>query len=630
MNMRIDMWIDRIPATARRALIFLFDLFSVCLSLYLAFFLRFDGDIPPAEEKLMLTLLLIQAPLRMTFLVWQGLYRGVWRYASVEDLMTIFRAMSLSSITIVAAVLFMLGFVDIPRSVFIIDWALAIILVGGVRFVARVLRANPLQYKNSKRVLVIGADDAGESLLRSILFRPKEYNVVGLVSDNPHKQKMRIHGVPVLGTRFELAGLVKKHRIHEIFIAMPTASAAVYRDIVSQCQSVNVRIRRIPAVRDILNGHVTINHLREVQLEDLLGREPVTLDNENVVSFLRGKIVLVTGAGGSIGSELCRQIVHFRPRLLLMLDQAESGLYHLDSGMRQNKIEVARELVISDIVDAIRVKEIFSKYRPTIIFHAAAHKHLPLMEMNKKEAVKNNVFGTRVLAEVAHDFSAEKFVMISTDKAVNPTSVMGASKRLAEMFLQGMAQRSNTAFITVRFGNVLGSDGSVLPLFRKQLMDGGPLTVTHPDIERYFMTIPEAVQLVLQAATIGKGGEIFILDMGQPIKIADLARNLITLTGYKPEEIGIRFTGLRPGEKLFEELWSHEEKAQPTIYNKILVAQTAQLHSVNGEVDDLQQLVNNGTDEQVVDYLRRLVPNYNPSMGTNSDELSLANEAEKK
>ncbi len=628
--MRIDMWIDRIPATARRSLIFLFDLSSICLSLYLAFFLRFEGDVPPVERELMLKLLLIQVPLRMTFFVWQGLYRGVWRYASVEDLMTIFRAMSLSSITIVAGVLFILGSASMPRSVLIIDWALAIILVGGVRFLARIIRANPLHYKNSKRVLIIGADDAGENLLRSILFKPKDYHVVGLVSDNPHKQKMRIHGVPVLGTRMELAELVKKYHIQEILIAMPTASAAVYRDIVSQCQSVNVRIRRIPAVRDILNGHVTISHLHEVQLEDLLGREPVTLDNENVASFLRDKIVLVTGAGGSIGSELCRQIVHFRPRLLLMLDQAESGLYHLDSGMRQNKIEIARELVISDIVDASRVKEVFSKYRPSIIFHAAAHKHLPLMEINKKEAVKNNVFGTRVLAEVAHDFKAEKFVMISTDKAVNPTSVMGASKRLAEMFLQGMSQRSNTAFITVRFGNVLGSDGSVLPLFRKQLMDGGPLTVTHPDIERYFMTIPEAVQLVLQAATMGKGGEIFILDMGQPIKIADLARNLITLTGHKPEEIGIRFTGLRPGEKLYEELWSHEEKAQPTIYNKILVAQTAQLHSVNGEVNDLQQLVNNGTDEQVVQYLRWLVPNYNPSIGTDTDGASLLNQAEKK
>jgi FlaA1/EpsC-like NDP-sugar epimerase len=563
-------------------------------------------------------LVLIQVPIRMAFFLWYGLYRGIWRYASIEDLMTIFRAVSLSSLATIAAVLFIHGFAGMTRSVFVIDWTLAIILVGGSRFLVRAILSIPPQLKGSKHVLIIGAGDTGESLLREIMFKRSEFQVVGLVDDNPAKQGMRIHGMPVLGTRRDLAELVKKHRVQEIFIAMPSASAAVLREIVSQCQAVKVRFRRVPAVKDLLNGRVTISHLREVQLEDLLGREPVTLDNENVAAFLRDKIVMVTGAGGSIGSELCRQIAHFRPRLLVMLDQTENGLYCLDQDLRQRKIEVNRVLVISDVTDACRTQEVFAKYQPQLIFHAAAHKHVPLMELNKKEAVKNNVLGTRVLAETACRFGAEKLMMISTDKAVNPTSIMGASKRLAEKILQSMARHSRTAFITVRFGNVLGSDGSVVPLFKKQILEGGPLTVTHPEIERFFMTIPEAVQLVLQAGAMGKGGEIFILDMGLPVKIVDLARNLITLSGYKPEDIGIQFVGLRPGEKLYEELWFQEEKVQPTMHQKILVAQTtAPLHELNGEIDDLLELTNKGTDEEVVQFLRRLVTHYQPSKEAN-------------
>jgi FlaA1/EpsC-like NDP-sugar epimerase len=614
----MNMWIDRIPVTIRRLLIALFDLCSVFLSLYLAFFLRFEGNIPADHLSFMRKLVLIQVPIRMAFFLWYGLYRGIWRYASIEDLMTIFRAVSLSSLATIAAVLFIHGFAGMTRSVFVIDWTLAIILVGGSRFLVRAILSIPPQLKGSKHVLIIGAGDTGESLLREIMFKRSEFQVVGLVDDNPAKQGMRIHGMPVLGTRRDLAELVKKHRVQEIFIAMPSASAAVLREIVSQCQAVKVRFRRVPAVKDLLNGRVTISHLREVQLEDLLGREPVTLDNENVAAFLRDKIVMVTGAGGSIGSELCRQIAHFRPRLLVMLDQTENGLYCLDQDLRQRKIEVNRVLVISDVTDACRTQEVFAKYQPQLIFHAAAHKHVPLMELNKKEAVKNNVLGTRVLAETACRFGAEKLMMISTDKAVNPTSIMGASKRLAEKILQSMARHSRTAFITVRFGNVLGSDGSVVPLFKKQILEGGPLTVTHPEIERFFMTIPEAVQLVLQAGAMGKGGEIFILDMGLPVKIVDLARNLITLSGYKPEDIGIQFVGLRPGEKLYEELWFQEEKVQPTMHQKILVAQTtAPLHELNGEIDDLLELTNKGTDEEVVQFLRRLVTHYQPSKEAN-------------
>lgn len=589
------------------------DVCGIILAHYLAFYLRYEGNVPEAKMALLPKLLLTVVPLRLIFFVWFGLYRGFWRYAGIQDLMRIFRAVSLSSAAIALILRLLYGLADLPRSVFVIDWALTVLLIGGSRFSLRALRAltPPTQSKNSKRVLIVGADDTAENLLHSILFQPREYQIIGLVSDRPDKQKMFIHGVPVLGARHELAELVAKHDIHEIFIAMPFASASVFREIVAQCQSAKLRIKRVPAVKEILNGQVMVSQLREVQLEDLLGREPVSLDFEKVEALLQNQVVLVTGAGGSIGSELCRQIARFHPSLLVMLDQAENGLYRLDQDFIQSKSEVVRALVIADVTDANRMQEIFARFQPHLVFHAAAHKHVPLMELNKKEAVKNNVLGTLVLARTACAFNAAKMVMISTDKAVNPTSVMGASKRLAEMLLQDMSRRNRTAFITVRFGNVLGSDGSVVPLFKEQILNGGPVTVTHPEIERYFMTIPEAVQLVLQAGAFGQGGEIFILDMGQPVKIVDLARNLITLSGYKPEDIGIQITGLRLGEKLYEELWTSEEKIQSTIYNKILMAQaTTPRHELNGEIDHLVEAARNGTEEEVLELLRELVPNY--------------------
>ncbi|MGH7494863.1 MAG: polysaccharide biosynthesis protein [bacterium] len=606
-------WIDRIPTLARRLIILFFDLTSVSASLVLAFSLRFEGRLSAEETRQMWQLLLLLAPLRMSFLYGYGLYRGMWRYASIDDLMTIIRAVSLSALISIACYWFLYGFDGMARSVFIIDWALAVLLVGGSRFFVRAMLANSPQLKGGTRVLIVGAGDTGESLLREILFKPSEIDVIGLVDDNPLKHHMRIHGVPVLGTHHHLAVLVKRHSIAEILIALPSASGPVLREIVSQCQEVKVRFRRVPSVKELLEGNVTVSHLREVQLEDLLGRAPVNLDNQNLAAFLQDKIVMVTGAGGSIGSELCRQIAHCKPRLLLMMDQAENGLYSVDQDFLRSNTDVERRLIIADVTDARRLQEVFTKYHPQLIFHAAAHKHVPMMELNKKEALKNNVLGTRLLAETAQAYAALKMVMISTDKAVNPTSVMGASKRLAEMLLQRLARTSRTAFVTVRFGNVLGSDGSVVPLFKKQLTAGGPLTVTHPDIERYFMTIPEAVQLVLQAGAMGQGGEIFVLDMGKPVKIVDLARNLITLAGYKPEDVGIKFVGLRPGEKLYEELWRSEEKVHPTMHSKIMVAQTdVAWPELNGALDELMHVLHHGDDEATVELLQRLVPTFHP------------------
>lgn len=619
------MWLDRFPLVGRRTLLALSDVCSASLSLYLAFYLRFEGKIPTDQIELFWKLALIQISLRLICFFRYGLYRGIWRYASIEDLMTIFRAVSVSSLMAITVVLFSRAFGELPRSVFVIDWIFTVTFVGGIRFFWRVFLMSPFQTKSGKNVLIIGAGDAGESLLRTILQHGSDFHVVGLLDDNPAKKNMYLHGIRILGGLRELAKWVARYQVEEIFIAMPSAPPAVFRDIVSQCHQVKVKFRRLPATTDLLNGRVKINHLPEVQLEDLLGRTPVSLKNENVTTFLRDKIIMVTGAGGSIGSELCRQIAHFQPRLLVMLDHAENGLYHLDVDLRQKKIEVARRMVVADIADVWRITDIFARYHPQIIFHAAAHKHVPMMEANKKEALKNNVFGSRVLAEAADRYGAEKFVMISTDKAVNPTSIMGASKRLAEMLLQGMARYSETSFITVRFGNVLGSEGSVVPLFKKQLLEGGPLTVTHPDIERYFMTIPEAVQLVLQAGAMGKGGEIFVLDMGQPVKIVDLANNLITLSGYKPEDIGIQFVGLRPGEKLYEELWISEEKMLPTPHEKIMRAQSIMpVYALNGEVDDLLQLIKTASETEVIQCLVRLVPNYRPSTEINTPMQSVA------
>ena len=608
------MWLNRIPATARRVLLVLVDIGSIGLSLYFSFYVRFDGNMPGDQSWLLRELFLVQLPIRLGFFYFYGLYRGMWRYASMQDLMTIFRAVSLSSLLAIAVVLFSQDFNGLPRSVFVMDWIFTVTFAGGARFIVRVLQTYPFNQKSGKRVLIFGAGDAGEGLLRRIGVSGTDLCVIGFADDDPAKQNMRIHGVPVLGSRKRLPELVSQHGIEEIFIAIPSAPPAVFREIVSECHAVKVRFRRVPSSKDLLNGPAAcgVSNLPEVQLEDLLGRAPITLDNENVAVLLRDKIIMVTGAGGSIGSELCRQIAHFKPRHLIMLDQAENGLYEADMDMRQKKIEASRDLVIADITDGRRINEVFAQYRPQLVFHAAAHKHVPMMEMNKKEAIKNNVLGSRTLAEAAHRYGAEKFVMISTDKAVNPTSIMGASKRLAEMLLQGMAGRSFTAFTTVRFGNVLGSNGSVVPLFKKQLLQGGPLTVTHPDIERFFMTIPEAVQLVLQAGAMGKGGEIYILDMGQPVKIVDLARTLITLSGYTPEDIGIKFVGLRPGEKLYEELWINDEKALPTGNSKIMIAQAnAPAESLEVDVDDLLHLIGSGgAEEKVLEQFCKLVANY--------------------
>jgi FlaA1/EpsC-like NDP-sugar epimerase len=465
-----------------------------------------------------------------------------------------------------------------------------------------------------KRFLIVGAGNTGEALLREIhRMSVIEYDVVGFVDDSPIKQNISIHGIPVLGTVDQLPKICQEHNIEEIAIAMPSATHQQLRRVVQVCQGTKIRFRTVPSITDIAAGKLKVSQIRDVEINDLLGREVVQLDLDLIEDFAKDKTILVTGAGGSIGSEMCRQLCFFKPKLLLLIEQAENPLFFIERELQEKFPQVSVKAIICDITDKIRVEKIFEKYRPLIVIHAAAHKHVPLMELNPGEAIKNNVVGTQIVADAADKYDALNFVMISTDKAVNPTSLMGSSKRIAEMYIQNLNAVSKTHFITVRFGNVLGSNGSVVPIFKEQIARGGPVTVTHPEMKRYFMTIPEASQLVLQAATMGKGGEIFVLDMGEPVKIVDLARELITLSGFRPDEdIEVVFTGLRPGEKLFEELSIKGEDMLATRHPKIAVWKNIPMdgNSLQTKINELTAIAQMQDHGKIVQKVKELIPEY--------------------
>ncbi len=502
------------------------------------------------------------------------------------------------------------------HGVIMLDLFTTIMLLSGARMVVRLYHEEYFSAggKAVKRFLIVGAGDAGEALLREMTrIRADEYHVVGFIDDDPLKQDMRIHGVSVLGTVDELPRICADDKIDEIGIAMPSATHKQLRRVVQVCQGAKIRFRTVPSITDIASGKLRVSQIRDVDINDLLGREVVQLDLAQIEQFLKNKVVLVTGAGGSIGSEMCRQVCHFEPKLLLLVEQAENPLFFIERELRRNFSGVSLEAVVCDITDRPRLEAIFAQHRPDVVIHAAAHKHVPLMETNAGEAVKNNVMGTMAVADAADAHGAEHFVMISTDKAVNPTSVMGSTKRVAEMYIQDLNQTSKTHFVTVRFGNVLGSNGSVVPIFKNQIAAGGPVTVTHPEMRRYFMTIPEASQLVLQAATMGQGGEIFVLDMGEPVKIVDLARELITLSGFRPgEDIEIAFTGMRPGEKLFEELSIAGEDMLPTRHPKIGIWKNIgkDRGTLRGEIEELIAVGRRGDYEGIVEAIKVLIPEY--------------------
>jgi FlaA1/EpsC-like NDP-sugar epimerase len=547
-----------------------------------------------------------------------GLYRGIWRYASLMDLRRIIVAVSLAAMAVAAAVL-MLRIPSVPRSVLVLHPILLILVMGGSRFAYRAWKDRALYGRLSLSgapVLVLGAGNAAERLLRELDHSP-DWQIVGLLEDGAGRVGQELRGRKILGAVADIGVWAARFDVRRAIVAMPEASLAQRRRAMEAAVQAGLTVLTVPSMEDMLSGNVAISQMRQVQLEDLLGREPVQLDGSGLCDWLGEHVVLVTGAGGSIGSELVRQIARFQPRLLVLYELSEFAIYQIEQEFSAHFPEIPIACAVGDVKDACRLDQVFAAYRPSIVFHAAAYKHVPLMEgENSWEAVRNNVQGSRCVAELSQRYGVEKMVLISTDKAVNPTNVMGATKRLAERVLCGLQKPEGTRFVTVRFGNVLGSNGSVIPKFREQIARGGPVTVTHPEIIRYFMLIPEAAQLVLQAGLMGQGGEIFVLEMGEPIRIADLARDMIRLSGFSEEEIKIQFTGLRPGEKLFEELLTDSEHTQVTPHPKLRIAcaETAPGTDWQAALDDWLKGPSPETPVALKMRLKEFVPEYAPQL----------------
>ena len=554
------------------------DAVAAVLAWYLAYWLRFNTDIPQFNVPNMIGSMLWVVPLQTLVFFLSGMYRGMWRYASVPDLQRIAAAVALSMLMI-ALMLVMLPHEDppVPRSVLLLDPMLLILFLGGSRLGYRVWKERRLRNllgSPGKPVVILGAGDAAADLLKN-LARAGDWRVLGLLDDNPAKRGRQIQGVSVLGGLEDLVELAPRLEVQQVIIAMPSASHQSRRRALEICRRAGVEALTVPSYQDLMSGKVTVSQVRSIELDDLLGRDPVLLDEGRLQEWIRGRSILVTGAGGSIGSELCRQIARYAPARLVLYEHNEYALYRMEQEFTALHPQIELSCIIGDVKNTARVTEALALHRPQVVFHAAAYKHVPLMEQdNAWEAVQNNVLGTWCMAEAAISHDVEKFVLVSTDKAVNPTNVMGATKRLAEIVCQGLQAGKQTQFVIVRFGNVLGSTGSVIPKFREQIARGGPVTVTHAEITRYFMSIPEAAQLVLQAGMMGSGGEIFVLDMGEPVKIVDLARELIRLSGYAEQDIDIEFTGLRPGEKLYEELLADGEHTLPTPHPKLRIAKS--------------------------------------------------------
>ncbi len=595
------------------------DIISVILAAFISIYLRFDSDKIPANY---LSMLISYLPLAaiiylLSFYVFK-LYGRIWRYASATELIAIVMA-NIAASTAWYFISLYIGSV-LPRSLYVFTGLLLTFFIGGsrlsLRFYSYVMnkpKYRQIQRKKNK-VLIVGAGDAGAMLLREIeRYHIANRQVVGFIDDDKNKTGKILLGVKVLGTRNELVKIAAEKGIDEIIIAMPSVKGKEIKAIISICKETNCKLTILPGLYEIIEGKVSISQLRPVDIEDLLGRDPVKLDTTAVREYLAGKIVLITGAGGSIGSEIVRQVAKMQPKKLLLLGKGENSIYEITQELKINCPEVKTVPIIADIRDKERIKAIMDYFEPQVVFHAAAHKHVPLMEYQPAEAVRNNILGTKVVADEAAAHKVETFVMISTDKAVNPTSVMGCTKRVAEMYVQSMNKNSNTRFVAVRFGNVLGSRGSVIPLFKKQIAKGGPVTVTHADMKRYFMTIPEASQLVLQAGAMAKGGEVFVLDMGEPVRIYDLAKDLITLSGLIPDkDIEIKITGLRPGEKLFEELLSAEDGTEKTTHRKIFTAKIKEIDKA--ELDkQIAEIVEITDGDKVVAALQKIVPTYTPN-----------------
>ena len=612
------------------------DVLLLIVSLYAAYLVRFDFIIDGKDLQTFKKILPFILITKFVCFYLFDLYRGMWRYTSIADLINIIKASTIASLLIISIILFKTRFEGFARSVFVIDWCFTILFISAFRLSVRLyfeyfgndefwkvvkqILSSPFIKKVSgrKRLLIIGAGDCAEKIFRELRDNARlKYNVVGFLDDNPVKIGKKIHDIPVLGRIKDIKVVTKRARVDEMLIAISSAGSKQMRTIVAHCKESGITFKTVPGMGELIDGRVTINAIREVAYKDLLGRETVMLDEEQIGSHIKGRRVMITGAGGSIGSELCRQICRFRPELLMLYEIAESPLYEIELELKQSFSYVTVVPLLADIQDKYEVEKAIGDYKPQIIFHAAAYKHVPMLELQPWKAVENNIVGSANLIDAAKKFNVKRFVFVSTDKAVRPTNVMGASKRAAEMLVQNHngLSASDTQFVIVRFGNVAGSVGSVVPLFKKQIAKGGPVTVTHPDVTRYFMTIPEASQLILQAGAMGKGGEILLLDMGMPIKIDDMAKDLIRLSGFEPDEdIGIDYVGLRPGEKLYEELITEGEGIVPTKHEKIMVLKGDEHDQIllNGKINDLIQLAKDQDEKGIKAKLREIVPEYEP------------------
>jgi FlaA1/EpsC-like NDP-sugar epimerase len=590
---------------------------------WLSFCLRFNFDLPRTEWVLFGLTLPAVMIIKMAVFYSTGHCHRSWHYVSLSDLAALLRAATLSSLVIAALDKLLAQDFHISSIALALDWALTVLVLGGLRAMIRLSREEfrpKLFGKGYRKALIVGANQSGETLARHLLSNPRlKYTVAGFLDSDPARRGSTVGGIPVLGLPEHALPIAMAIGAEDILVISGVLAGPKLRELMEGCGASAITLKVIPPIEELITSGSYSLQLRDVDINDLLRREPVQLSTEAISSLIAGRTIMVTGAGGSIGSEICRQVLKFHPKMLVLVERAENSLFLIEQELKPFRSELTIQPCIADINDTDRMEQIFACWRPEVVFHAAAHKHVPMMEYNPGEAIKNNVLGTKVLAELADEYAVQEFVMISTDKAVNPTSVMGVSKQLAERFIHAFSESATTKFVAVRFGNVLASNGSVVPIFQEQIRRGGPITVTHPDIERFFMTIPEASQLVLQAAAMGKGGEIFVLDMGQPVRIIDLAKDLIRLSGLQPEDIEIVFTGLRPGEKLYEELYFEDEEMQPTPHPKLFVAyhRPYTLADVRKSIADMMEMVHDAP-EAIRAKIKHIVPEYDASQSEHS------------
>jgi len=610
----------------RRYYLMLFDIFAICSSVMIALFFRYGFEIPSIDISFCLECALVVLLVKLFIYHSFSLYDSLWEYASIEELMQVVFAVALSSV--IANIYMFTQGSPIPISALLNALLLELCLVGGIRFSYRLLRRlknhrSLVKQNHFSNILVIGAGATAGMISKEIVNRPENYGVLkGFIDDDETIQGKSLNGVKVLGNRYDIYSVCKKYNIDEIILAIPTVDKKARIEILEECTRTGCNLKMVPGIAEIIDGKVTMNQVRDVEIEDLLGRDEVKLEMGKIKSYIENRTVMVTGGGGSIGSELCRQIVKYGPTRLIILDIYENNAYDIQNELLREFPGINLITLIASVRDTENIDEIFRTYKPEVVFHAAAHKHVPLMETAPREAILNNCFGTLNLAKAAHKHNTLRFVMISTDKAVNPTNVMGASKRICEMIVQSFAEISTTKFTGVRFGNVLGSNGSVIPLFKNQIENGGPVTVTHKEIIRYFMTIPEAAQLVLQSGGYANGGEIFVLDMGDPVKIYNLAEDLIRLSGLEPhEDIEIEITGLRPGEKLYEELLMQEEGMTETPHEKIFIGKPmfTDYKMMMSMLDNLEAVVNLNDEEVLRSQIKTMVPSYRPNGDLNNE-----------